>query len=667
MNICTQLLENKFNMISVEHKDSLSGENLNKYRADIDGLRGIAVLAVVGFHVFPNWLKGGFIGVDIFFVISGYLISTIIFESLYQKTFSFIDFYSRRIRRIFPALLLVLTFNMLLGWYILMPEEYKQLGKHIAGGAGFVSNFVLWRESGYFDTAAEFKPLLHLWTLGIEEQYYIVWPLVLWFCWKKNIDMLIVAVSICLLSFIFNIYEMSVDRAGAFYSPLTRIWELMIGSVFAFIKIHKYDYECKFNYRYKSSSYKYGRAFLVMTKCKNSDNWKSFLGIFLLTICMIFVSKDSYFPGWWALLPTVGAVLIISSSPEVWINRNLLSNKILVQIGLISFPLYLWHWPLLAFLRIIGVEEPSVKQRMVLIIGSVLISILTYRIIEKPIRLRANFNFKNGILLSAMVFVGVFGYYCYRNDGVGAYQKFNLQMSEAEIVKERIKYWREGETNVNYNSHSPKIIIFGDSQAFDVFSSVKNNKEIGIKIYQTYYECSGFFSPSYGQELKKDQCQDLFGKFLNSSELAQADTLIYAHYWEKGREQVENYQVGIQLIKKINPKLKIYFFGPKPNLGNTYISINEIIKSHQTAYGMNEYLNSVKVIREEDTDYAKKISENVGAIFVDVNKIFCSNSCPFFVNNKFSYFDRNHWTEDGGKIFYENLMRDVTANEMFKP
>jgi peptidoglycan/LPS O-acetylase OafA/YrhL len=140
-----------------------------EYRADIDGLRAIAVLSVVGFHAFPTWVKGGFIGVDIFFVISGFLISTIIFENLERNSFSFFEFYSRRVKRIFPALLLTLIACFAFGWFVLLADEYKQLGKHIAAGAGFISNFVFWNESGYFDNAAETKPLLHLWTLAIEE------------------------------------------------------------------------------------------------------------------------------------------------------------------------------------------------------------------------------------------------------------------------------------------------------------------------------------------------------------------------------------------------------------------------------------------------------------------------------------------------------------------
>lgn len=155
-----------------------------KYRPDIDGLRAIAVLLVVTFHAFPELLQGGFVGVDIFFVISGFLISTILFRSCATGTFSFAAFYSRRIRRIFPALILVLIVSYGLGWIVLLDGEFKQLGKHIAAGAGFASNLVFWSEAGYFDNASETKPLLHLWSLGVEEQFYIVWPVIIWLARK---------------------------------------------------------------------------------------------------------------------------------------------------------------------------------------------------------------------------------------------------------------------------------------------------------------------------------------------------------------------------------------------------------------------------------------------------------------------------------------------------
>ena len=210
-----------------------------KHRADIDGLRAIAVLSVIGYHASPRWVVGGFIGVDIFFVISGFLISTIIFENLQRDSFSFIEFYSRRIRRIFPAFIIVLATCFAVGWFLLFPDEYKQLGKHIAGGAGFISNFILWKESGYFDDAADTKPLLHLWSLGIEEQFYIVWPLLLWAAWKRNINWLTITVVIAVISFVLNIIIGKSDSVADFYAPQTRFWELSVGSLLAYLTLNE--------------------------------------------------------------------------------------------------------------------------------------------------------------------------------------------------------------------------------------------------------------------------------------------------------------------------------------------------------------------------------------------------------------------------------------------
>ena len=213
-----------------------------KYRPDIDGMRAIAVASVVIFHAFPELLPGGFIGVDIFFVISGFLISTIIFDSLDKGSFSFSEFYSRRIKRIFPALLLVLITSYLFGWFILSMDEYKQLGKHIAAGASFLSNFALRAEAGYFDNSAETKPLLHLWSLGIEEQFYIAWPMILWLGWKARFNPIAITILLAASSFLLNIMEIERDPVATFYHPQTRAWELLFGSTLAWLMLYKKNY-----------------------------------------------------------------------------------------------------------------------------------------------------------------------------------------------------------------------------------------------------------------------------------------------------------------------------------------------------------------------------------------------------------------------------------------
>ncbi len=172
------------------------------YRSDIDGLRALAILPVVLFHAFPQWLPGGFIGVDIFFVISGYLITSILLKDIQQGHYSIKTFYARRVRRIFPALSIVLLFCLALGWVVLTAVEYRALGKHAAGGSGFIANIMLWREAGYFDAAGDTKPLLHLWSLGIEEQFYIVWPLLLYFVFKRSWNVVWIIGAVAILSLV---------------------------------------------------------------------------------------------------------------------------------------------------------------------------------------------------------------------------------------------------------------------------------------------------------------------------------------------------------------------------------------------------------------------------------------------------------------------------------
>jgi peptidoglycan/LPS O-acetylase OafA/YrhL len=356
-----------------------------KYRPDIDGLRAVAVLSVVWFHAFPLKVRGGFIGVDIFFVISGFLISTIIFSNLENERFSIAEFYSRRIKRIFPALIIVLLWCLTVGWFTLFVDEFKQLGKHLMGGAGFVSNFVLWYESGYFDTAAESKVLLHLWSLAIEEHFYIFWPLLLAFVWKTHWSFLVITLSIASISFLFNIYYSNTNLIADFYSPISRFWELMIGGLLAYIALHKPNWN------------------------KKCQNLQSLIGCLLLLVGLLFINRDREFPGWWALLPTMGTFFVISAGTNAYINNKILSSKLLVWIGLISYPLYLWHWPILSFLHILEGAILSRTARILAIFISIVLAWLTYQFVEKPLRFGEHGKIKTIALFTSMCLILIVG------------------------------------------------------------------------------------------------------------------------------------------------------------------------------------------------------------------------------------------------------------------
>lgn len=384
----------------------------SQYRPDIDGLRAIAVLSVVCFHAFPSLLKGGFVGVDIFFIISGFLISKIILENLANNSFSFVDFYSRRIKRIFPALIFVLISCYIFGWFMLLGDEYKQLGRHMASGAGFISNFTFWGEAGYFDNVAETKPFLHLWSLAIEEQFYIIWPLLLWLVSKRKSNLLILTLIIILISFGFNVANVHHHRIEAFYSPISRFWELLTGALLAYLSLNPIKWTVNLKFRFQDKD-----QYLALAHGqKTLAHYQSLLGFILISLALLLIDKRKNFPGWWALLPCLGSFHIIAAGPQAWLNRIILSNPVMMWLGLISYPLYLWHWPLLSFGHIFWGELLPTKISLILVAVSIIFAWLTYQFIEKPLRFSRQTKVKVGLTFT-MLLVGIVGYQTDKYDG----------------------------------------------------------------------------------------------------------------------------------------------------------------------------------------------------------------------------------------------------------
>lgn len=387
------------------------------YRPDIDGLRAVAVLAVVGFHAFPSRLTGGFTGVDVFFVISGFLISTILFENLDRGSFRFAEFYARRVRRLFPALAVVMLACLTAGWFLLLADEFTQLGKHVAAGAGFVANLVLWSEAGYFDNSAETKPLLHLWSLGVEEQFYAIWPLFVWFAWKRNFNVLTLTILVLLLSFYLNLKGVKQTPVAVFYSPQTRFWELLCGSALAWLTIYQKPMASPWAAKLDQGLSQIFYRTAIDADGRTLANCCAWLGCFLLGYGFWQIHTSLRFPGTWALLPVLGAVLLIFAGPMAWFNRRILANKIVVWFGLISFPLYLWHWPLLSFARIVVGEVPNSRIRIGAVLVAIVLSWLTMRFIEKPFRFSHHYvRLKIATLCAVMTVIALSGWLISRTD-----------------------------------------------------------------------------------------------------------------------------------------------------------------------------------------------------------------------------------------------------------
>lgn len=545
-----------------------------KYRPDIDGLRAVAVLSVVGFHAFPRWVQGGFTGVDIFFVISGFLITTVILENLERDTFSFRDFYARRIKRIFPALCLVLTVSYVAGWFVLLPNEFAQLGKHSAAGAGFISNFAFWREASYFDNSAETKPLLHLWSLGIEEQFYLVWPLLLWLAWKKKLNILTITLLIASASFYLNLKGIRKDPVATFYSPQTRFWELLCGGVLAWMTLYKGKasaaFETKLDGWLTVAVYRDGREADGTTLA----NLLAFGGCFLLLYGCYGITKAVSFPGKWAVLPVVGTAMIIAAGPKAWLNRAVLSHRVLVWFGLISFPFYLWHWPLLSFARIIEHGVPGRSIRIAAVIISVVLAWLTYRFIERPVRIGTHAAAKTYSLIVFMLCVGCVGYVTYNNGGFPS--RFPAIIRELTQYKyDYASAYREGscflKTEQDYK-HFVKctdeilpgketLFLWGDSHAAHLYPGYK-------KIYGNRYNIiqrnAAACIPILGTEVPTiAHCKKINDHVYSTLKALKPERVVLSAAWTLKGYDISKLEETIQSIKSVGVT-RIDLVGPVP-------------------------------------------------------------------------------------------------------
>ena len=603
-----------------------------KYRPDIDGLRAVAILSVVLFHGFPQYIQGGFVGVDIFFVISGYLISTIIYSNLKNDSFSFLDFYSRRIKRIFPALLAVLISTFIFGWFCLTPREYETLNQEIAGGAAFFSNFIFWRQSGYFDIAAEKKPLLHLWSLAVEEQFYIFWPLILWAFSKLKVNLLYLTVAILIISFILNIAYIGSDPIGAFYAPYTRFWELLMGAALAYLTLDKF-HNIQTRPLFRSVASIFGFACILFA-------------VFLL-------NKSLAFPGWFALLPVVGATLLIFAGPDGLINRVLLRNRAMVWVGLISYPLYLWHWPIFSLGRIYTGHTLTELQTAGAIFAAFVLAWLTYKLIESPIRKSSSFRLKMVVMILLMIGVGVSAYFIKENNGLSSRFSVeplqrNSQLTGCDnVIRNDVLY------PCTFGNLEAKktILIYGDSHAGHLTSAL--NQALGSQfklIFLGYGDC--FLSKKEGADRDK-MCQLMWGQI---RQLRQDPpyAVIHAQRWGNMDPEVLRDQMReAYKVSGLAPE-KIAIVGSIPNvdldceIANYYISA----RKKQCQVYADQYLSNEKFIL-----LTKQLDRPKNLVFIYPYEKLCPQGiCQVISGSTANYWDDSHMSRDGALIAIPNLI-----------
>ena len=469
-----------------------------KYRSEIDGLRAIAVISVILYHAGIQTISGGFVGVDIFFVISGYLITTIILTEMEQNIFSIVNFYERRVRRILPALFLVTLVSFPFAWFLLMPSGMQDFSESLIAVATFSSNILFWMQSDYWDTASKLKPLFHTWSLAVEEQYYILFPLFLMLMWRHSKRwilgsfMLVAAISLALAE--WGAYY---NPSATFYLLPTRGWELAIGAGIAFY----------FLYRKKTIR--------TLLSHKLVDELLGVLGLLMIGYSIFVFNKETPFPSLYTLLPTVGTGLIILFSSSQTIIGRLLSTKPLVAIGLISYSAYLWHQPIFSFARHLFFPEPGYLVFLCLTILVLPLSYLTWKFVERPFRNKNTFGRKEIFIFAiagslAFIVVGATGHFnegfkqrsWYTNLFQKRYQPDN-KILMAQSWKPLIALSEDDKYSVENNEYDNKLwfvknnerenlLLVGNSHSKDIFNVLINSN----------YAKSHFQIARYGTQIR---------------------------------------------------------------------------------------------------------------------------------------------------------------------
>lgn len=629
------------------------------YRPDIDGLRAVAILSVVIFHAFPSQLRGGFVGVDIFFVISGFLISTIIFRSLQRGDFSFGEFYAHRIKRIFPALIVVLAACYAFGWFTLLPDEFKQLGKHMAAGAGFVQNYILWDEVGYFDTAAELKPLLHLWSLAVEEQFYLIYPVLILAAWRMGLNVLTVVLLLALISFGLNISGVKSNPTETFFMPQTRFWELQAGALLAYLQFFM---RAKFSARLQGLIFHpilFRHPPQPARRMEVLNNILSIVGLLLLVAAIFSISKSQPFPGWRALLPVLGASLLILAGPTAWANRIILGNRLMVFVGLISYPLYLWHWPILSFFRIIQAEVPTSSIRMGAVALSFVLAWLTYRLIEKPIRFGKKTPIKTAALAVGLFLVGYIGYNTYERNGLEfrarEFVKITKAAGEWDYPGKLVPVTRDGAFDYFLlQSGRQKVTLFvGDSNIEQYFprtealiaSDPKNTNGV---IFKTGGGCLTI--PEQPQDIEHKHCSTLTEDALRiATEKPEIDTVVIGSQWNgylaHGYGMTKKYGVGSTEYADALNKLGGYIKGLRALNKRVFLVLNiptggsldpkHLAKRDLTAFprvltiqsGGIPKVQLEKAYGQIQSDLAQ-VAVRAGATVINPLDYLCKSNCP---------------------------------------
>ena len=650
-----------------------------KYRAEIDGLRALAVLPVILFHAGFEWFSGGFVGVDVFFVISGYLITTIIISEIAEGKFSIANFYERRARRILPALFFVMAACLPFAWLWLPPNDLIDFGQSLIAVSTFSSNILFWSESGYFDTAAELKPLLHTWSLAVEEQYYILFPIFLMLTWRLGIKWVLILLSVVFL------LSLGVAQWGAYNKPSatffllpTRGWEILVG-VFAALYL-------------KHNTY---------LKSHFLNQALSLIGFGMIVYSIIAFDETTPFPSLYALVPIIGTgLLILCAVPKTYVHK-LLSLKFIVGIGLISYSAYLWHQPLLAFARHRILGDVSDIMLIALCSISLLLAWLSWKFIEAPFRNRKTLT-RNKVFLFSIGCIFIFssiGLSMYLKNGYDGRVGFSEELTNSfkrpsldncfdKPFNHSAEKWGcilgRSEGGIN-------IILFGDSHSLSLKTLIDQKaKEKDIKVFYTGSSgCLPFIGiyPKRNDQYQRN-CNLLNERIFELAKSNDVDGIILSARWSyytygdydfKGAQLVSNMQEGpFTLQHSIDT-----FTSALEDTVNNYNSIDVPIHlitqpPHQKYSPQSVYfksakgINSVESLSVRRSDFDRLNEIPINAFYKYENKINIHNITDLFCDeyvcligerDRSFYYDDSHLSSDGA-LKLEKVIDNILSKEV---
>lgn len=616
------------------------------YRPDIDGLRAIAVISVILYHFKVGFFSGGFVGVDIFFVISGYLITKGLLEKQHNGKFEFSDFYFRRIRRLIPALLATIVVSYIAAYLLFSPANFKQMSGSTVYTLSGLSNLFFWMESGYFDTSSIVKPLLHTWSLSVEIQFYITWPVLLYLITKATNRKLTVTLCLTLIGAVASVLYLNKDSSGAFFLTPFRIHEFLFGAIIVLVE------------RFKIYKHLYDAAY--------------FFGLALIVYAITFFDiKTTTFPGLAAMVPAVGASLMIYGGASTKFALPL-SSTVATKIGEISYSLYLVHWPLFVFTSYIFFDKFSATGTIGLVAATFALTLALYLLIEKPFRSSYKSKLSGpefGLAtLSCTAIVMIISASSWAMDG----WDWRLPESIRNITKinrtelDKYVWMRHDALNLkegfDLSSKKEKILIIGDSQAADIVNMLAEGGQTtdsDIVSRSIWSNCSTFYVDDKDQDkfftkvnIMTIQSPDLIepckvkmARAMDTKLLDHADKIYIAFRWNP--ETIDYNEKAFEKISSMT-QARVYVFGRK-NLSKSSI---EIVADLGRTSGISHFAAQFK--DEETKSLNEKLAKTKNITFVDLMRIICpdDSSCAVLSpEDRPLFFDTAHLTKDGAKYF----------------